>query len=282
MKRPGACLLALLLPLPAWAQSPDGAPAPPEETPQTVLQDVLYLRNGSILRGTLEDDGTASDRLRIRTRDGLRTVSRRDVERVAREAPPPEDGTPPVHIELTLGAPLPLPSPATPASPEPAPTPPPARKPDRPRAANTLTLGTYALTISGPVQADTYRGVALGYERALGDHWAVRFTGYTASYEYNDQETFDGYDVQLLLTTNARRTGFEFYLGGAYFTETYTVPPLAVEERFSGGGLVLGLGYHWRRMSLEWYAVGRAAEDYRLSGQDYTVGTSSLALGLRF
>lgn len=116
----------------------------------------------------------------------------------------------------------------------------------------------------------------------MGDHLAVRFTGYTVSYEYDDQETFDGYDLQLLLTTNARRTGFKFYLGGAYFMETYAYPPLAVEERFSGGGLVLGLGYHWRRVSLDWYGVGRAAEDYRLSGQDYAVGTGSLALGLRF
>ncbi len=249
---------------------------------QTAMQDVLYLRNGGVLRGTLEDDGTTSNRLRIRTRNGLRIVSRRDVERMAREAPPPEGGASPVHIELTLGASLPLPSPASPASPGPGPTPPPARKNDRPPANNALTLGTYALTITGPVRSDTYRGGTLGYERALGDHWAVRFAGYTASYEFNDQETFDGYDVQLLLTTNARRTGFKFYLGGAYFTETYAVPPLAVEERFSGGGLVLGLGYNWRRVSLEWYGVGRMAEDYRLTPQNHVIDTGSLAVGLRF
>jgi len=273
-----ACLLAL--PLPAWTQSHAAPASPAGETP--MLQDVLYLRNGSVLRGDLEDDGSADGRLRIRTDDGLRIVPSRDVERRTREAPPAQDGATPVRIELTVGESLPLPTPSTTAQAPAASPPPPPRRPARSEADNTLTLGSYGLSISGPLQDDRYPGGAVGYQRALGDHLAVRLTGYALRYEYNDQETFDGYDVQLLLTTNARRSGFKLYLGGAYFSETYAAPSLGVKERFSGGGLVLGLGYNWRRMSLDWYGVGRFAEAYRLSPQEYAVGAGSLALGLRF
>ncbi len=130
------------------------------------------------------------------------------------------------------------------------------------KAYSLVGIGTYAAVVDNPspFADDKLYGFSLTGTLGLGPSLAVRGNLYFT--EHDDVSGLDnnGLDAQLLFGGGMNRYGFKYYGIVGLFSETWDSG--AAEHDFSGLELGFGIGYDWRRISLDWWGVWRDPGDY--------------------
>lgn len=225
------------------------------------FEDVIYLKNGSIIRGIIVEQMPQEGTYAIKTLGGSVFVfNSTEIEKVTRE--------PQLY-------PTPIRSTAYPI-------------PDKPASlAHAIGVASWVLTVANPdagpneKEDERYGGGALSYQFAFNDHLAIRLNFYSAEHENFRDLTINGLNGQIILTTNARDTGFKFYLGAGYFDEKWDNGRF--ENTYTGSEFIFGLGYNWSRIGLDLTGAGRSQSDYDVpADSDLLFVTSTLRLTFRF
>jgi len=148
---------------------------------------------------------------------------------------------------------------------------------------STLGIGTYVVQFDSDGYKDNFVGLGLSASTAISRNAVIRGVIYGTEHEDISDFTAAGIDVQILFGKNLSRPGFKFYAGLDYFMETLELDLGwgSEEEDYSGLGLILGRGYNFRNMSIDWYGCGRNPDAYDDLNID-TVGAGSLAISMRF
>ncbi|MCP4146084.1 MAG: hypothetical protein GY752_12510 [bacterium] len=147
---------------------------------------------------------------------------------------------------------------------------------------STLGIGTYAMIFDyNGIARDDFTGFTIFGSTALSRNLVFRGGIYAAEHTDFSSITDAGVDLQILFGKNLSRRGFKFYAGLNYFSETIEIGDF-LENDYSGVGLVLGLGYNFRNMSIDWWGNGRNPDSYNNLLNLDTVGAGSLAVSLRF
>lgn len=148
---------------------------------------------------------------------------------------------------------------------------------------STLGIGSYAVVIDSDGYKDNFFGIGIFGSTAISRNLVLRAGIYgTAHEDYEDDFTLSGIDLQMLFGKNLARRGFKFYAGLDYFKETVEIDLGGLgtfEDDYSDLGLILGLGYNFRNVAIDWYGVGRSNEEY---GDGVDVGAGSLMISMRF
>jgi len=223
-------------------------------------EDVIYLKNGSIIRGIITGQDVQNGSYRIQTLGGSVFVYRsEEIKKVTKE---PKKQT--IHTQTSIKA----------------------IHNQVPSRSHAIGIASWGLTISdlnAPAdQSDTqFNGAALTYQFSFNNHIAARLNLYSAEHEDFSNVSINGMDGQLLLTTNARHNGFKFYLGGGYFDEKWSDENMEIS--FSGAQFIFGLGYNWSRVGLDLTGGIRPQSAYDVSDEaDLLFITSSIRLTFRF
>lgn len=224
-------------------------------------EDVIYLKDGSIIRGIITEQGTQDDTYRIQTMGGsIFVYSEDEIEKVKRE--PQLRSTQTQSVISTIPKSI-------------------------PSRSHAIGIASWGLTLSnmnaesGEDDETRFGGAALTYQFGFNDHIAMRFNLYAAEHEDFSELNISGMDGQVILTTNARNTGFKFYIGGGYFDEKWDNGMTSTS--FSGGEFVFGLGYNWSRVGLDLAGGVRPQSAYDVPDEaDLLFVTGSLRLTYRF
>jgi len=225
------------------------------------FEDVIYLKNGSIIRGVITEQDVQDGTYRIQTMGGSVFVyTPEDIEKVTKE---PKLQS--VSTQSTVNV----------------------IQKEVPSRSHAIGIATWGLTVSdlnapdGEDSDTTFNGAALTYQFSFNNHIAMRLNLYSAEHEDFSDISINGMDGQLLLTTNARNKGFKFYLGGGYFDEKWDNG--SNETSFSGGEFIFGLGYNWSRVGLDLAGGVRPKSTYDVPDEfDLLFVTGSLRLTFRF
>jgi len=224
------------------------------------FEDVIYLKNGSIIRGVITEQNTQDGTYRIQTMGGSVFVySPDDIEKVTKEPKLQSAQTPSMANSIQNGV------------------------PSRSHAIGIATWGLTLSDLNAPAdEGDTqFNGAALTYQFGFNNYIAMRFNLYSSEHEDFSDISINGMDGQLLFTTNARNKGFKFYLGGGYFDEKWGNGN--TEISYSGAEFIFGLGYNWSRVGLDITGGIRPQSAYDVPDEaDLLFITSSLRLTFRF
>jgi len=153
---------------------------------------------------------------------------------------------------------------------------------------NEVYFGTYALTVGydNTFSDDDFAGFHIGYSRDFTDH--VGFRGSAYFMEHDDVSGLDVTGVDLTVVGGLLGDGFNAFGGGGFFTEEWDLSRGGSED-FSGIQLVLGIGYNWDRVGLDFTIAGRSTSDYEDfiksrtgANVDATAATANLNIGYRF
>ena len=153
----------------------------------------------------------------------------------------------------------------------------------RPKSSS-LGIGTYLMSFNhvGGAKSE-YSGINIFGSTAISRNLVFRGGIYAAEHTDCSNLTNAGIDLQILFGKNLSRQGFKFYAGLNYFSETVEVEGLAgSESEYSGAGLILGLGYNFRNMSIDWWGNGRNPDSYEDLPTLDTVGAGCISASIRF
>ena len=138
-----------------------------------------------------------------------------------------------------------------------------------------LGVGSYSVMVaedegSSSSKDELFYGGALVGTLCLNQHLALRAVSYSAEHEDISSLDVDGYDLQLLLGTSFYE-GWNFFGGLGSFSEKWEMEygPLfegssqSINKRFSGAEVSLGLGYSWKKVSLDYVLNIRETDDYK-------------------
>ena len=240
------------------------------------MQDVIYLNNGSIVRGVIVEQSFKDGIYKIQTEGGSVFVYKTgDIDKIAKE-PKVAAGQGGVNININnSNTPKDNVRPASVALPD-----------EPPSHRHALGIGTWGLNIKDTKDDNgvdtTYRGAALFYQYGLNDHLALRVNLYSAEQEDFSNLKVSGLDGQLLLTSNARDNGFKIYIGAGYFSEKFKNDNSNYEKKYKGAEGIFGLGYNWSRIGFDFTGAVRPRSAYDVEGSDLLYVTGSLGLSFRF
>ena len=225
------------------------------------LEDVIYLKNGSTIRGVITEQDVQDGTYRIQTMGGSVFVyTPEDIEKVTKE-PKLQSVSTQSTINVIQN-----------------------EVPSRNHAIGIATWGLSLTDLNAPAGEDDdtqFNGAALTYQFSFNNYIAMRFNLYSAEHEDFSDLVISGMDGQVILTTNARNKGFKFYLGAGYFDEKWDNGNN--ETSFSGGEFIFGLGYNWSRVGLDLAGGVRPQSAYDAPDEaDLLFVTGSLRLTYRF
>jgi len=224
------------------------------------LEDVIYLKNGSIIRGVITEQNIQDDTYRIKTLGGSVFIySSTEVDKVTKESKI-QSAQPQYIIHNKQDA--------------------------TPQRRHEIGIASWGLSISnldaqnGEDDETRFFGGALTYQFGFNNYIALRLNLYTAEHEDFSNLKISGKDGQIILTTNARNKGFKFYMGAGFFDENWDDGNTDID--YSGGEFVFGLGYNWNHVGLDLVGGVRPQSDYDIPDEvDFLFVTSSLRLTLR-
>jgi hypothetical protein len=147
---------------------------------------------------------------------------------------------------------------------------------------SSLGIGSHLMIfnyISGA--EDEFSGINIFGSTAISRNLVFRGGIYAAEHTDFSSITNAGVDLQLLFGKNLSRRGFKIYAGLNYFSETIEIENL-IETDYSGIGLILGLGYNFRNMSIDWWGNGRDPDSYDNLPTLDTVGAGCISASIRF
>lgn len=259
-------------------------------TQAQTLEDVIYKKDGSVLRGTLVEQDFASGRYKIQLQGGsLFSVNKDDIEKITKEAPissttnnangininidntPSISQTPSINQQPTMHIPI-------------------GSLEEKEKIKSVFYIGTMGKSFSD-IDDDngaSYSGLNLAYQINAAKHFAI-YTGlnfgklstvtvngteYDADGVFN--EKYRSFEIDALLTTNNNK-GWQFYSGLGLFNEEYSSN--YADESFSGVNLVFGMGYSWKTLQTQLRVALNNSSDYN---DDHTHSTANLQLGFNF
>jgi hypothetical protein len=218
------------------------------------LEDVIYKKDGSVLRGVLVEQDFENGRYKIQLQGGsLFSVDKADIDKISKEAPlngtSNNDG---ININIDNNATINQN--------------PPTYLVEKRRFDHVFYIGSMAKSWITDDDyygdyGETYTGLNLAYQRNFSKHFAVYTainTGRISSITDNGTEyevpsdypdvSFRSFELDALLSTN-HYEGWQFYTGLGVFKERYSV--YGSNASFSGSNVILGLGYSWESLQVQ-------------------------------
>lgn len=252
------------------------------------LQDVIYKKDGSILRGVLVEQDLTNGRYKIRLEGGsVFSIGKDDIDKITKETPlgiSPNSG---VNININNSPSINQNSQVNPI---------------KEKAINhskgTIYLGTMAhtfkiVTLYGESEF-SYTGLNLAAQINFNQHFAL-YTDFnfgsldeltmtdnignasTFSGDDLEDETYTSAQISAILSTNLYQ-GWQFFTGLGAFTESYTTDDNSLNA--SGSNFQLGLGYSWRTLQVALRVNILNSSDYSEAVDSSTTG--HLQLGFNF
>ncbi len=257
------------------------------------LEDVIYKKDGTVLRGSLIEQDFENGRYKIQLQGGsIFAVSKDEITKISKEAPlnntVNNDGGVNINIEN---------NPVITQSPTQS-------------NQQTSTLQTYGYTSDQAIEKR--HSIRIGHMRKNitdSDDDGISYTGFDIAYQYNldeniafytefhkgdfdgfiaDGEVYDYYDsgydglsftgieASALLSTNNYQ-GWQFYAGLGVFQESYELPGSSNDA--SGVVFTLGMGYSWQTVQLHFKVAGHGSDDY---GDDVSSSNTTLQLAFNY
>jgi hypothetical protein len=242
------------------------------------LEDVIYKKDGSVLRGTLVEQDFENGRYKIQLQGGsLFSVEKADIEKISKEAPlnnttnnngininidnsPSINQNPVVEQDATV-------SPVF------------NQRTASPKASFDHVFYIGSMAKSWIVEDDfygdagqTYTGLNLAYQRNFTKHIALytalntgrisTVTQYGTEYDVPanyPNVKFMSYELDALLSTN-NYEGWQLYTGLGLFRESYSLN--SNSNSFSGTNFILGFGYSWESLQLQLRVAINNSSDY--------------------
>ena len=158
-------------------------------------------------------------------------------------------------------------------------------------AVHQVGLASYATGVDYEnefIADDAFSGLALFYTGAVNNNVAFRLGLFGGDYD-GDDLAFDalgltsaGYDASILLGGNLQNTGLKGYIGLGVFSEEWEDNGGGTEE-FGGAQFILGVGYNFEALALDFWLAGRDASDYEeYFGATATASSAGLMVSARF
>lgn len=271
------------------------------------LEDVVYKKDGSVLRGVLIEQDFEKGRYKIQLQGGsVFAIEKADIEKITKEQPlaaNAQDSDININIEN---------NPSITQSPEQTLE----QQPNMQASLNALAgitqpenykhvfyVGTLLQSVSRPIgpvypygdnmelEAE-YKGIKFGFQQIFTDNLAGNYvlnkgslrgiyfvdedgTQYESGIEAADED-YLGISASALLSTNLQK-GWQFFTGLGLFHDAYSSDD--GDYTFDGIILDLGLGYSWQTIQTQLHYQGRFSGDY---ADDVSVGNFSLQVGFNF
>lgn len=251
------------------------------------LQDVIYKKDGSVLRGVLIEQDFNSGRYKIQLNGGsVFAIDKDDIEKITKEAQQDsksENSVVNINIEN---------SPSINQNPtqslEQNTQIQPVAYADE-KIQNIFFIGTLMHTVKTPEpnynpffsednlqREEIYKGVKISYQRVHSKHFASHFTLNIGSLDkieivgvennkiyqsYNaDGVDYLGLSASIILSSNLQK-GWQFFTGLGIAHDVYSFDS-GSDEKFDSLALDLGIGYAWQAMQLTTHFQGYLFGDY--------------------
>jgi hypothetical protein len=267
------------------------------------LEDVIYKKDGSVLRGILLEQDFENGRYKIQLQGGsLFSVQKDDIEKITKEAPlnaaVSDDGIT-INIEN---------NPSTVQSPNVEQYTQALSQPEEKHTKHVFFIGTMSKSIKDEDDDGfAYSGINIAYQYSATEHLAF----YTAinsgkfdtiiidgdRYEYEGtviDENFIQTQLGIMLSSNTYQ-GWQFYTGLGLFKEKYSnnnnfrysnnsirinsYGNVSGSEHYSGTNFLLGMGYSWQTLQVQFRITMDDSDDYK---PGYSHSTTNLQLGFNF
>ncbi len=257
------------------------------------LEDVIYKKDGSVLRGTLIEQDFENGRYKIQLKGGsVFAISKDEITKIGKEAPlnstvAANNG---VHINIENNPTI-------------------TQSPTQ-TLQQSPTLQTYGYT--GDQNAEKRHSIRIGSmskDITDSDDYGISLSGINIAYQYNvdehiafyaeynnadfdsviedgdyyeyeytpyDDLSYSGIEASAMLSTN-NYLGWQFYAGLGVFKETFSNHGFTDDA--SGAVVTLGMGYSWQTVQLQLRVSGHGSSDY---GDDISSSNTALQLGFNY
>lgn len=258
------------------------------------LEDVIYKKDGSVLRGTLIEQDFSNGKYKIQLNGGsVFSVDKADIEKIGKEAPIANGPNSGVNINIT-NSPVINQNPqveqsfthstGTDAAPR--------------KTRGTFYIGTMSHTLkTSSIIGDsefTYTGLNLGGQLNANQHLAIysdlnlgTFSEKKETDRFGNSTTFSGDDladesytsaqIGVILSTNLYQ-GWQFFTGLGVFSESYSTDEDS--STATGSDFQLGLGYSWQTLQVALRVNVLNSSDYSEAVESSS--TAHLQLGFNF
>ena len=228
------------------------------------LEDVIYKKDGSVLRGTLIEQDFANGKYKIQLNGGsVFSVDKADIEKIGKEAPIANGPNSGVNININN-------SPVINQNPqvEQSVVQNTGNNETPHKTRGTFYIGTMSHTLkTSTIIGDsefTYSGLNLAGQLNANQHFAIytdlnlgtfsekketdRF-GNTTTFSGDDlaDESYTSAQIGVILSTNLYQ-GWQFFTGLGVFSESYSTD--IDSSTASGSDFQLGLGYSWQTLQV--------------------------------
>ncbi len=265
------------------------------------LQDVIYKKDGSILRGNLIEQDFTNGTYKIQLIGGsVFNITKEEIDKITKEKPfnnTAQTGSG-ININVENNPNI---------NQAPAVTQNPVIKqtsfsniyiePPKKESRHSIRIGSMSKKITDSDDNGIgFSGLNIAYQYNLNEHVAI-YTEYNnadlnseiidgddyyiSSHE-KDNHSFYGSEVSAMLSTNNFQ-GWQFYAGLGAFSEKFT--RFDESETISGAVFTLGLGYSWQTLQLNLRFSGHGSDDYKNTAYNYgddDVSATNIAFQLGF
>ncbi len=240
------------------------------------LEDVIYKKDGSVLRGSLIEQDFENGRYKIQVQGGsIFAVSKDEISKISKEAPLNNTVNNDSGVNINIEN-----NPTITQSPSQS-------------IQQTSTLPTY--DYSGDQAIEKRHSIRIGHMRkdiTDSNDDGISFSGVNIAYQYNfdeniafyteyntgdfdavirdgehyesyasgyDGRSFNSIETSAILSSNNYQ-GWQFYAGLGVFHENYDLN--GSSDDISGAVFTLGLGYSWKVVQLHMRVSGHSSDDY--------------------
>ena len=265
------------------------------------LQDVIYKKDGSVLRGSLIEQDFTNGTYKIQLMGGsVFNVTKDQIEKITKEAPFNDNSQSASGININVAN-----------NPSINQAPVVTQKPviNQTSFANTyietpkkesrhsIRIGRMTKDITDSNDNGVgFTGFNIAYQYSFNKHFAI-YTEYNNgdlsnevidgddyyidSY-YKDNYSFYGTEVSAMLSSNNFQ-GWQFYAGLGAFKEKFSY--FDESTTVSGAVVTLGMGYSWQNLQLNLRLSGHGSDDYDKTPYDFSnddISATNIALQLGF
>jgi hypothetical protein len=248
------------------------------------LQDVVYKRDGSVLRGILVEQDFENGRYKIQLEGGsVFSVDKADIEKITKEV----HHNAAVNINIDNNPTINQ----NPVIKQDADISPMLNNTQKTHFDNVFYIGVMGKSImtEDEQSGKHYSGLNLAYQKSLSKHFTIysavnvgrliRITSFGSESdlpEGADAEKYRSLEVDALFSTNNYQ-GWQFYTGLGLFKEKYSLGEDC--ETVTGTNLILGMGYSWKSLQAQLRVAINNSSDYQ---DDINASSSALQLGFNF
>ena len=261
------------------------------QTHASNLEDVVYKKDGSVLRGTLIEQDFENGRYKIQLEGGsVFAIDKADIEKITKEAPlNPVSQSNGININID-NSPSIQQNPNQTLEQSPAITNYAGLAADNDDFENVIYIGSMGKSITDDNEDGwAYSGFNVAIQRNFTEHHGAYLAlnsgkiseiirdgeRYEIPSFIDSEERVTQLQLAGLLSTNLYR-GWQFYTGAGLFVERYSEP---TNDTVSGFNVLLGMGYSWKTIQLQLRVSADISDDY---GDDYSGSTANLQLGFNY